>query len=446
MKPGLRRLIFLAAAAQLALALVILALPAALTALPGNIRYRLPDVLQQIGQTPLPPALPTPNVAISSALSGDVAIPGLTTTAVPTPAPTPLPTPTPSPAATMMAAVSPTPLPTPLPPTATPAPLPTAFRVEGLKNIPQSFNNCGPANLSVVLEFWGDTTTQTVAAAYLKPNPNDRNVSPWQISDYVNEFTSLKSTVHSGGTLSLLKTLIAAGLPPVIERGYVLEDNTWAGHYLTLYAYDDAVQEFTAMDTNLSPWSDYGRAFSYAEIADSWRAFNYTFYVVYSTDKDPLVRSIIGPELLDDQRMWEHTRDIAQAEIEANLNDAFAWFNLGTSWTELGSLTGVNAYYQNGAQAFDEARRLGLPPRMLWYQFRPYLAYYKIGRFDEVLALADATLATSGGQYVEETLYWKGNALASTGDAAGAITAYEEALKVNTNFYYAQWALDSLNG
>ncbi len=444
MKPGLKRLIFLVAAAQMALALVILVLPATLEALPGNVRYRLPAALQQIGQTPLPPALPTPNADTISITTGDVAIPGLNPTAAPTIAATPT-LPPPPPAATDAATATPTPTPMPSP-TPTPIPLPAAFRVVGVKNIPQSFNNCGPANLSVVLEFWGDSTTQTQASAYLKPNPNDRNVSPWQISDYVNEFTSLKSTVHSGGTLTLLKQLIAAGMPPVIERGYILEDNTWAGHYLTLYAYDDTLQEFIGMDTNLSPWSDFGRSFAYSDVADSWKAFNYTFYVVYSAEKEPIVRQIIGETLLDDQRMWERARDMAQADIEANVADAYAWFNLGTSWTELGSLTGTGISYQNGAQAFDEARRLGLPPRMLWYQFRPYLAYYKLSRFDEVLALADATLSTSGGQYVEETYYWKGNALASTGDARGAIAAYEAALNVNGNFYYARWALDSLNG
>jgi hypothetical protein len=70
----------------------------------------------------------------------------------------------------------------------------------------------------------------------------------------------------------------------------------------------------------------------------------------------------------------------------------------------------------------------------------------KVGRFEDMLELADATLATQGGQNVEETYLYKGHALAFTGDGAGAVEAYREALRLNENFYPAQWALDSIIG
>ncbi|HSM58843.1 MAG TPA: hypothetical protein VK879_22000, partial [Candidatus Sulfomarinibacteraceae bacterium] len=98
----------------------------------------------------------------------------------------------------------------------------------------------------------------------------------------------------------------------------------------------------------------------------------------------------------------------------------------------------------NGAAAFDEARSIGLPPRMLWYQFRPYMAYMKLGRYQDMLDLAESTLSTLGGRNVEETYLYKGHALLFTEDVEGAVAAYEQALKLNENFYPAQWALDSL--
>ena len=136
--------------------------------------------------------------------------------------------------------------------------------------------------------------------------------------------------------------------------------------------------------------------------------------------------------------------------------------NLKRSWIVSGELQGwvdrgargitsnpsIFQKAMTGTAAYDEARRIGLPGRMLWYQFRPYLAYFKVGRSQDVIDLAEATIEGSkvGGKFVEETFYWQGNALASLGDVAGALKAYEQALSVNENFYYAQWAIDSING
>jgi hypothetical protein len=36
----------------------------------------------------------------------------------------------------------------------------------------------------------------------------------------------------------------------------------------------------------------------------------------------------------------------------------------------MGELTGEQEYYQAGVQAFDQARQVGLPPRMLWRRSR----------------------------------------------------------------------------
>ncbi|MEZ4644570.1 MAG: hypothetical protein R3E31_17855 [Chloroflexota bacterium] len=76
----------------------------------------------------------------------------------------------------------------------------------------------------------------------------------------------------------------------------------------------------------------------------------------------------------------------------------------------MGELTGEATYYETAAVAFDEARRIGLPWRMLWYQFEPYEAYLGNGRAADVLALTDAMITSEGGRYVEETFFYQGNA------------------------------------
>ncbi|HSH04703.1 MAG TPA: C39 family peptidase, partial [Anaerolineae bacterium] len=342
------------------------------------------------------------------------------------------PTATPEPTATA----------TPLPP-ATPHPPQTI--ITGLENRPQTFNNCGPANMSMVLNFFDDATSQTDAALYLKPNPEDRNVSPWQISDYVSENTSLRSITRSGGTLEMLEQFIAMGIPVVIEKGYdPPTDEGWYGHYLTMFGYDRAAQEFYSMDTYLGPWDNSGRIDSYDEINFYWQQFNYTFYVIYPPHREAEVYAILGEDMLDDFTMWQNAALRAQAEKDADPENAFAWFNMGTNLTRMGELTGEQQYYQSGATAFDQARTIGLPGRMMWYQFRPYLAYMRTQRYQDMKDLADSTLTTSGGRNVEETYLYRGHAMAFLGDLASARSDYQRALQLNKNFYVAQIALDSL--
>jgi len=336
--------------------------------------------------------------------------------------------------------------------------IPAAARLTGLELEAQEFNNCGPTNLAIVLNYYGDPTTQLEAASYLKPNNQDRNVSPWQISDYVNDETGLRSIARSNGTQEMLKAFVAAGYPVVIEKGYDPEAANaqgWYGHYLTLFGYSDEAEEYYTIDTFLGPFrqSDVkpgytledGMPYSYEYVDYYWEQFNHTFYVVYRPDQEAEVFSIIGEELLDDASMWTSAAARAQATLAEEPENQFAWFNLGTSLTRLGELTGDQSQYENGAVAFDQARALGLPSRMLWYQHRPYIAYMKVGRYDDMIELADATLVDPGGRNVEETYFYKGHALSFQGDFNGSAAAFQQALKLNEFFYPAQFALDYVN-
>ncbi len=456
-----RNIILLVVSMMLITTFALLALPKAVQAIPGRYRValqeRVPvasDVLEEVIDQVAPVATALPAAATGS--SGDeVDISALiaqpTATAVPV-EPTPTEEPTEETAVSEAedqptSAPEPTDTPVPSPtPSPTAEPLPIAHALNDMGVVKQSFNNCGPANLTQVLNWYGSDITQDEIAAYLKPNSEDRNVSPWQIADYVNEQTygEFKATAHSGGTQELIKELITAGYPVVIEKGYELPSSGWWGHYLTVYAYDDTLGQFMTQDSYLGPWDASGRPASYEEVAEYWPQFNNTFYVVFRPEQEAEVMEIIGPELADKISMWQKVAQDAQAIVEENPDDVFSWFNLGTALTRLGeNVTEGNAeYYQAAAQAFDRAREIGLPPRMLWYQHRPYIAYDKVGRYQDVLDLANATLETQGGRNVEETYLYKGHTLAALGDLYGAKEAYLSALAVNENFYPAQISLD----
>lgn len=407
-----------------------LAAPRLMGLLPGRIKQRIPHELLALVETPLPTALPAPAVTTAPIQITIPALPTATVTAVaatPTSQPTDQPTNTPTP--TIM-------------PTPSPTPLPSSAVIKGVTNIPQKFNNCGPANLSLTLAFYGHEVNQLDIAALLKPNYDDRNVSPQELAAYVNNETPLRAQVYSGGDLALLKRLIATGFPVIVEKGLLPSEwEGWMGHYLTVYGYDDATQEFMSMDTYLGPWDGGAHTDSYETMAGYWRHFNYTFVLVYPMERETAVHTLLTPQYTDPVIMWQNAAQTAQTETNARPDDAFAWFNLGASLTQLGQLTDQAEFYENAAAAFDRARTIGLPRRMLWYQFQPYVAYLAVGRHEDVLALATATEVSEGGRNVEETFLYVGQAYLAAGNISQAKIAYNQAIKLNPNFAAARLAL-----
>jgi len=92
------------------------------------------------------------------------------------------------------------------------------------------------------------------------------------------------------------------------------------------------------------------------------------------------------------------------------------------------------------ANAFDRARELGLPQRMLRYQFTPFFAYFHTRRIEDLLALSEYALKITPN--AEEALLWHGWGLYRNGDTSGAIGKFQAALKENPNYSDAQYALN----
>jgi tetratricopeptide (TPR) repeat protein len=396
----------------------------------------VPDQLLFLVATPLPTALPAPTAVVNSdqlSVIGEQ-LAALQATATPSPTATLLPTFTPHSPTTNLP--SPTPEPTltatPVPPTA--VPLPASVRLENIEVIPQKFNNCGPANLAITLGYHGVAVDQLDVGAAIKPNYDDRNVSPWELVDYVNSETSLQARFFVGGSLELLKQLLAVGYPVIIEKGlYPNAWEGWMGHYLTVIGYDNASQEFISLDTFLGPWDSSGRRDSYDTVDEFWQMFNHTFILVYPPEDEAEVLALLPPELNDPVTMWQTTAVTNQQLTTTQPDNPYTWFNLGSSLTHLARLTDNATLYASAAAAFDQARTIGLPWRMLWYQFEPYEAYLANGRLDDVFTLSDAILTNEGGYHVEETHYYRSLAYQAQGSAAEAEAALATALELNPN-------------
>ncbi len=317
------------------------------------------------------------------------------------------------------------------PPSPAPGDWPPTIQLTGFTHTYQGWNNCGPATLTTTLSFWNLRVTQPDVAAFVKPNPEDRNVRPDELAAYV-ESLGYEAIVRADGDLELLRRILAAGYPVVIEKGFDPEPDRlgWMGHYLVLTGYSDADGVFYTMDSYLGP----DRSEGYQSLDRFWEHFNRLYMVVFPPGERAILEDLIGPEMGDTQ-MYANAITTAQAAVQQNPANAFAWFNIGSSLAALGD-------YAGAATAFDQARSLGLPWRILWYQFGPYEAYLKVGRYEDVLTLADAILADN--EYSEEAYYYKGLVYSQRGQVNAARTQFTLALRNNAHYAAAQDALDSL--
>ncbi len=337
-----------------------------------------------------------------------------------------------TPAPTSPGATS-TPLPSPSP-TLTPAPLPDKIALPGIRHEWQQMNNCGPTTLAMALSFWGWQGDQRDTRAYLRPNfgkVDDKNVSPAEMVAYIQSQTGLKALDRVGGNIDLLKRLLAAGFPVMIEKGLQPEPKDWMGHYALVSGYDDTRQVFLTQDSYTGPGVDVVVPFSGMD-QHWWRDFNYTYLVIFPPEREAEVLEILGPQA-DSTANFQYAADFARQEASAlsGRDQYFAWYNLGSNLTALGDYAGAAQAYDLAFGAYPGIPADDRPWRMLWYQTGPYQAYFETGRYQDVIDLGSQTLAALGKPILEETLYWMGRAREAQGDLPKAIANYEAAYDIN---------------
>jgi tetratricopeptide (TPR) repeat protein len=336
--------------------------------------------------------------------------------------------------------------------TTTSTPLPSFVSLPNVEYVTQKgrWNYCGPANLTMALKYWGWTGTPDDIAAVVKPGiqdmsldfiergKSDKNVMPYELTDYVQNYTDFNVVLRYGGDVDLLKRLVAASFPVVVEKGYYERDYTgkigWMGHYQFITGYEDGIQSVIVQDTyNEGP--DF--RISYDEFSNVWRSFDYIFFLVYPPERETEVFQLLGP-WADPNWSYQHALDLATQDIQSQngIELFFAWFNKGTSLVKIGQYSTAAMAYDN---AFNIYATLGTdnqqrPYRMMWYQTGPYMAYYNSGRYEDVINLADITLETVSPPTLEESYYWRGLAKYALGQTAEGIDDLRESVRLNPNF------------
>lgn len=309
--------------------------------------------------------------------------------------------------------------------------LPPEFhRLTGFRHVYQTPNNCGPAALAVALSYYGWLGDQREIASLLKPQVRDKNVRGDELVHYVRNHAGwLDAMFRVGGNIAQLELLIANGYPVIIETGYEVETG-WVGHYLVATGYDRPSLSLIVQDVTGGP----SQVLPYSEVDTLWRQFNRLYIPVFPAPDRDKVLSILGPDAKLDvnrRRALLRTRE----ETETYPQDAFAWFSYGSNLTYFDR-------YREASLAYDRARQIGLPWRVLFYQFGPYIAYFNVGRYQDVVDLATVTLQARPD--LEESYVWRGWARYMLGHIRAAEADFRAALRVNPYFLDAITALNSV--
>lgn len=403
-----------------------------------RLAWRVEEFSLKIGYLLNPPAK-----AVFVPTGKELAAPQVTriSQASPTVDPTPMPTGLPAETA------PPQPMPTPSP-TFTPIPLPESVTLQGVVYEDQHgrYNYCAPANLAMALSFWGWQGDRDVVGPVIKPDPKDKNVMPYEMADYIESETDLRVVLRVGGDLDILRRFIAAGYPVLVEKGTYLRDLTgvvsWMGHYQVVTGYDQPGGTFIVQDSYVQA----DHQVSEAEMIKGWRAFNYTYMIVYPPEKEAEVMGLLGADA-DETANYQKAALMASNEIYglSGIDQYFAWFNRGSSLVALQDYGGAAVAFDESFQVYAALPESDRPWRMLWYQTGPYFAYYGVGRYYDLLYLADGTLnAMQGDKNLEESYYWRGMAKAALGDQAGAIEDFQTSLIYHEGFEPAIYQLNLL--
>ena len=316
--------------------------------------------------------------------------------------------------------------------------LPERVLLTGFDMVWQNPNRCSAAALTIQMSYYRDGLSYYTIIDALNPGPEDMSVRLDEMIALAETY-NLNGIERMGGTIAMLKLLIANGFPVLIENVYYDGDDVmrdWMSHNRVIMGYDDTLGVVYAFDSLRGNGDGTGLAFEYAYIEERWRPLNRGYLVLYEPEDEALLQAVLGDQW-DATLNAEWSLQLAQADLAGVAPDSFDYFNQGMALAALGR-------YAEAAVAFDTARAIGLPWRMLWYQFGPLEAYLQIGRYQEVYTLTREVIAAAPG--IEEMYYYIARAYQGEGNTERAIANLEAALWRNPNYTAAAELLAELQG
>lgn len=292
----------------------------------------------------------------------------------------------------------------------------------------QSFNNCGPASLSMALSYFGINKSQKELGDDLRPyqipggDNDDKSVTLEELAQKAEEL-GLTPFHRPNGNPEIIKLFIAYDIP-VIARTWT-KANEDIGHYRVIKGYDSTgfIQDDSLQGKDLH--------YSYSDFDLIWKKFNYEYLALVPENKLDIAKAILSDDV-NFQKAWTRAAENAKKELEVNQNDIYARFNLSVALYNIGD-------FKNSVVEFEKIET-SLPFRTLWYQIEPIVAYYELGDYARVFSITDKILANQNRAFSELYII-RGNIYLNQGNTNQAREEFEKAVFYNTNLKEAKDAL-----
>jgi hypothetical protein len=221
-----------------------------------------------------------------------------------------------------------------------------------LINIPQTWNNCGPAAIAEVLAYWGISRTQGEVQAALRVDGPAVGMLPYGVPSYARS-VGLRALSGVGGMESLVKRLVAAGLPVIVHQVVSLSDSV--GHWRPVEAYDDRQGVFMTSD----PYLGANYRIGYADFAQMWAQRGNAFIVLYPASRQAALSGAVAASGWN--RTAAYTRDLARVRAYqedviptgAPASASTGYYYLALAWdaAQLGQSTAARAYLRQATRA-----------------------------------------------------------------------------------------------
>lgn len=301
------------------------------------------------------------------------------------------------------------------------------------KHVFQTFNNCGPATLSMALGFWGTDVSQAELADKMRPwqvsngNNDDKTIFSYEFIDWAQEY-GYEAISRVNGDIEILKKLVSNNIPVVVKTW--LNPDEDIGHFRLVRGFDESKQVIIQDDS----YHGKNKQISYYDFLSMWQPFNYNYIIVYEPKDQAKVETILSKEM-EAQTAWQNALSRAEQEHKLDPQNPYPVFNIATAAYHLGN-------YRRSASEFEKVIDK-LPHRMLWYQIEPIRAYYELKNYDRVFEITDQILE-NGNRAFSELYLIRGKIYEDQGNFDAAREQYELALKYNENYKEAKETLKNL--
>ncbi len=297
----------------------------------------------------------------------------------------------------------------------------------------QTFNNCGPAALSMALSYYVISVSQQELGNDLRPyqiprgDNDDKSVTLDELAEKSKEYGFIPFH-RPMGNKDLIKYFITYDMP-VITRTWT-KPNEDIGHYRIVKGYDEKkgvlIQDDSLQNKNLE--------YTYSDFNEIWKKFNFEYLVLVSKEKKIVAEQILGVDL-DEKVAWQKAAENSKKELLENPGDIYARFNLSVAHYNIGE-------FQKSVEEFEKVENQ-LPFRTLWYQIEPIQAYFELGNYTKVFEITDRILNNHNRAF-SELYILRGQIYKSQGNIDAARNEFEKALFYNENLIQARNLFNSI--